>query len=187
MIIDTRFPDLNQHIPIRFSEVYVVGTGGNGDDDDEDQMYILVTEDGREVPAVLVDERTVFNATSNDIRLGKTAATEQGVTLGEKEIPAYHTTEGVQFIPAGAVVAISDLPRYEYTKLQALMCDFNSNLSNSVATRKVSIDGGVYAVGSAEALATVTIEAETETINFNIRNDGEKPCILRYFTYKEEY
>lgn len=154
---------------------------------DNTQAYILIDEDGNEFPAVLVEEKTVFTATENDIRLGTVAATEEGVTEGTKEIPAYHTTEGIQIIPAGAAVAIPGFKNYEYTKLQALMCDFNSNLADSVATQKVSIDGGVYAAESAELLATVTIEAETKTINFNIKNDGAKPCVLRYFTYKEEY
>ena len=73
--------------------------GSSGGSEDGTQMYILVDEDGTEVPAVLVEEETVFNATANDIREGMVAATDAGVIVGTKEIPAYITTEGVQAIP----------------------------------------------------------------------------------------
>jgi len=153
---------------------------------DKNKTFILIDEKGNEVPAVVVDERVIFTATENDIRLGAIAVTEKGVTVGKKEIPAYHTTEGIEIIPAGAVFSISGLPRYKYTKMQALMCDFNRSIANSTATHKVSMNGKVYAVASSEAIASITIEEETKTINFNVMNDKDKPCILRYFTYKEE-
>ena len=60
------------------------GSGLGGDDT---QAYILVDESGKESPAVLVDKETVFDATANDIREGKTAATEAGVTVGTLVVP----------------------------------------------------------------------------------------------------
>ena len=42
--------------------------------------YILVDENGVEVPAVLVDEKVTLTATTNDIRIGTTAVTEQVLT-----------------------------------------------------------------------------------------------------------
>lgn len=87
LFIDEAKPALDRHS----------GTGGGSGDDT--QAYILVDENGVEIPAVLVDEYTVFDATANDIRAGKTAATEEGVTLGTKEIPAYYVEEGYVAIP----------------------------------------------------------------------------------------
>lgn len=149
--------------------------------------YILVDSDGNEVVATLVDEATVFDATANDIRLGKVAATESGVTTGTKDIPAYHTTEGVEKIPAGSVLTIpmfSD--KCQYTKLQALICTFNTLVSDSVATEKVSIDGKVYNVGSTTVLSEVSVDSVNQSINLSLMNDSDNPVVIRYFTYKEE-
>ena len=107
----------------------------------------------------------MFDATANDIRLGKVAATESGVTTGTKDIPAYHTTEGVEKIPAGSALTIpmfSD--KCQYTKLQALICTFNTLVSDSVATEKVSIDGKVYNVGSTTVLSWEQAAAQHPTM-----------------------
>ena len=150
------------------------------------QTYILVDEAGNEITAALVSTETVFDAGPNDIRLGKTALTDMGAIVGEKDIPAYHTTEGIKIVAAGRECIISSIPRYEFTKLQALFCARGATLADSVATEKVSINGYVYSVGSTEVLATVTTDPDTESILFGITNDGTSPLIIRYFTYKEE-
>ena len=48
----------------------------------EVSTYVLVTEDGREIPAVLLEEKTVFTATAEDVRKGKVAASDEGVIVG---------------------------------------------------------------------------------------------------------
>ena len=149
------------------------------------QTFILQDPDGNEVPAVLVDQETVFDATENDIRAGKLAATERGVTVGAKDIPAYHTTEGIQYIPAGDAFSLS-INQYEYTKLQIIICPYNTSMADSVAAEKVCINDGVYAAGSTEVLAEVTTNPATKTIALGITNEGDTPCVMRYFTYKEE-
>lgn len=148
--------------------------------------YILIDTDGNEIPAVLVDEEVVFTATSNDIRSGTVAATEDGVTVGEKEIPAYYTTEGVQLVPAGTDFIISIKDRYDYTKLQAIICPFNTSLADSVAAEKVCISDDIYAVGDTTVLATVTVDHDNGSINLGITNDSDSSYVIRYFTYKEE-
>ena len=154
---------------------------------DNETVFILEDEAGKQVVGVLVDEVTPFDATPNDIRIGKTAVTNEGVTVGEKEIPAYHTTEGAQLIPSGSECKIINLKHCEYTKLQVLICVFDTSVSKSVATEKVSINGKVYAVGSNEALADVKVDAENKKISLGITNEGDTPCVIRYFTYKEIY
>lgn len=152
----------------------------------ETGTYILVDEDGVEVPAVFVDNETVFTATANDIRLGKTAVTEAGVTEGEKEIPGYFTEEGFVEISPGASLTIemfSDM--CNYTKLQAIVCAFNTTIANSVAAEKVSIDSKVYDVRSTVALTSVVVDTVNQCINFGLSNTGAKPIIIRYFTCKE--
>lgn len=151
--------------------------------------YILVDENGRELPAVYVENETIFDATANDIRAGRTAVTAKGVTVGTKDIPAYHTTEGVEMAFAGAEckIVIRTADRYNFTKLQAIICPLNTSTEDSVAAEKVSIDGKVYAAGETEVLATVTVDHDNKTINLGVVNEGTRPYIIRYFTYKEEY
>lgn len=149
--------------------------------------FILVDADGNEYMASYLDSDTVVTATANDIRKGTTAITSDGLIEGEKEIPAYHTREGAKLIAAGDECKLSGMPDYNFTKLQALFCAYNSSMSESVATNKVSINRSVYSVSSTEVLATVTIDAENEAIVFGIVNDSDSPIVIRYFTYREEY
>lgn len=160
---------------------------GSGSGSDGTQMYILVDEDGNEYPAVLVDEETVFDATANDIREGKIAATESGVTVGTKDIPSYHTLEAAKLITTGEDFTITGIKNYDYTKLQVIICALNTSISNSVAAEKVSINDKVYAVGSTDVLSDVSVDADNKCINLGITNEGSRPCVMRYFTYKEEY
>lgn len=155
----------------------------------ETGTYILVDKNGNEVPAVFVENETALTATANDIRLGKTAVTDSGVTKGTKDIPAYHTTEGFAAVPVGSEFEIW-IPRengYDFTKLQAILCPFNTSVAQSVAAEKVAIENNVYVAGSTEALATITVDHETKKIKLGIKNDGDVPFVIRYFTYKEEY
>ena len=168
-------------------KVLILGYGtGSGE---EPNTYILIDEDGNEIPAVFVTEETVFDATANDIRIGKVAATGEGVTIGEKVIPGYITTEGVRVIPAGSAFTLpnrdTSVNDYDYTKLQVIICAYNSSVSDSVSTEKVCINDHVYNVGSVESISTVSKDHDNKSINLGITNDTDKPCIVRFFTYKE--
>lgn len=148
---------------------------------DDGETYILVDENGNEIPAVLTEEEVDLTATANDIRLGSIAVTDDGVIEGTKEIPSYHTSEGMQVIMAGKEFAIKTLGnKSEYTKLQALFC------TSSVITDKVSINSKVYTTNSKDVLSTVSVDTENKIINFGITNDTTVPYVIRYFTYKEE-
>lgn len=150
--------------------------------------FILQDENGVEVVATAVSEEMVFDATENDIREGKTAATLNGVTVGTKVIPAYHTTESAKLVRAGGkfeITNLKELDLYKYTKLQAIICDYNAAVSDSVSAVMVAINDNVYEVQSVTPLATVAIDETTETIDFGISNDTDEPKVLRFFTYKE--
>lgn len=161
-------------------------SGGYGEDDDT-QMYILQDEDGTEWPAVLVDEETVFDATANDIREGKIAATDDGVITGTKEIPSYYVTEGYRAITAGSTFETPTLTHYNFTKIQAIICPFSKSLAGSVAAEKVVIGENVYPVNSTEIVASVTRDDVKKRINLGFTNDSKSIYVLRYITYKEEY
>lgn len=151
------------------------------------KSYIFVDENGNEIAGALVSQETVFDATENDVREGKVFATETGVKMGEKVIPAYHTSEGYQLITSGSVfkIPLSTLDTYDFSKLQVIICPWAGSLAKSVAAEKVAIDEGVYAVNSTELLATVTKDGETKSINLGITNDSGNLYVLRYITYKE--
>lgn len=161
---------------------YLEGDGG------PIQTFILIDEDGHEMQAFLTEEEVVLDATPNDIRIGTTAVTDAGVTVGEKEIPSYYVTEGARKITAGSqfLLKVRD-GRYAYTKLQALFCIYNTSITNSVSTDKVAVNDNVYPVNSTNVISAITLDDDAETILFNIKNDSDNAYVLRYFSYKEEY
>ena len=162
----------------------VIGGGGS-----TAKTYILQTEDGQEIPAVLTEEEVNLTATANDIRKGMVAVTNNGVIEGEKEIPAYHTRRGTKAVKDGSTLSITGLSlnnNYDYTQLQIIVCAYNSSISNSVAAEMVGIDESIYNVQSAEALSTITKNHDSKTIDLNITNNTGNALIIRYFTYKEE-
>lgn len=152
----------------------------------ESVTYILADENGKEVPAVFVESETIFTANANDIRLGKVAATASGVTEGTKEIPAYYVAEGYRLVTAGSLFAIS-VDEWDYTKLQVIICPFNTSLANSVAAEKVVIEDSVYNSGSTDAVSTVIKDTANERIDLGITNNTENRYLIRYFMYKEVY
>lgn len=151
----------------------------------EDTLYILEDEAGNQLYTTLTEQKVVADATADDIRMGKSAVTESGIVVGEKEIPSYHTTEGIQVIPAGGDCNILLPDKYDYTKMQAIICAYNTSITDSVAAEKVCINDNIYAVGNTEVLAAVSIDAENAAIKLGVKNEGDSLCIIRYFTYKE--
>lgn len=152
------------------------------------KSFVLETEDGQEIPAVLTSQEVIFTATPNDIREGKVAATGEGVTVGEKVIPSYQTVYGFKVVPPGTTMVITNLTandNYDYTKLQAMICLFNTTLSDSVATEMISIDDKLFNVRSVDAISNITKNHNNKTIEFGVTNNFEVPCIVRYLTYKE--
>lgn len=154
------------------------------------KTYFFCDGEGNEFLGTLVDEETVFTATANDIREGIIAASDLGVVKGEKVIPSYHTSEGYQIIMPNSTFIISvlkSLDRYDFTKLQAIICPWTGTLAGSVKAEKVSIDGKVYKANSNVAIAEVIKDSEKQQINFQVTNESNQLYVLRYFTYKEIY
>ena len=149
-------------------------------------VYLLVTEDGEEFVQLNGQKEVELTATANDIRLGTTAVTEKGVTEGAKDIPSYHTEQGVRAIRENSQFVLPfRTNQYDYTKLQAMTAPFNNSLSESVAVDRIVIEDAVYLPGSTEPISTVTKDDENKSINFGIMN-GDSPSVIRYFTYREE-
>lgn len=168
--------EMNQNIAWLESEV------------DETETYILVDADGNEIAAVATEEIVEITATPNDVREGKTVVTGEGIEVGTKEIPSYNTTEGFKLIPAGADFVIPlTKGKHEYTKLQAVLCPFNTSCAKSVASEKVVINDNVYPVQSAVPESSVTVVNDPNGIDLGVANVSTIPWLIRYFTYKEIY
>ena len=172
------FQEHDNRFDVEFGQVTLLSDIG--------ETYILSDDFGNEVVAVLVDNEVIFDATANDIRIGKVAATEEGVTTGTKEIPSYNTVEGNKIIMPGKQFILTGQD-YDYTKLQALICDFNTSLRNSVSTEQVAIDNAVYAVESTTVVATLTKHDDKEAIDFGVSNNSTRPKVIRYVYYREIY
>lgn len=150
------------------------------------EAFILVDDYGNEIPAVMVEEEVEVTATVNDIRLGTTAVTGEGVVVGEKEIPLYHTTEGWKLVPGGSNFLLY-VPHYEYTKLQAIFCPFNDSVDKSVAAEKVAIEDNIYKVLSSTPEAAIFKDSDNKRIDFGIKNDSGSLYLIRYILYKGVY
>lgn len=148
--------------------------------------YILVDEEGNEISAVYVDSEVVLDATDNDVRKGATYVSDTGVSTGTKVIPSYNTHQGYRIIMPGSKFAHSG-EHYDYTKMQAIICSFNTKVSDSVSAEKVSLNNFVYNVNSIDSISTVTINTTNENIDFGISNDTDAMKVLWYFYYKEIY
>ena len=151
-------------------------------------FMLKVNGSDKEIAAVVVDEEKVFDATENDVRKGMTFASNSGVKVGTKDIPAYRTKQGVVGIKPNESFSIllKDYTQYDYTKLQCLISKFNTSIDDSVSVDRVVIEDNVYTVNSTEVLSTVTKDATTGSIKLNIINDTNNNYLLRYFTFREE-
>lgn len=152
----------------------------------DDNAFIIVDEEGNEIPAVLTRNEVDLTATTNDIRLGSIAVTDDGVVTGEKEIPAYHTYEGYRAVSKNSKFVLYHT-NYDYTKLLAIFCLFNTSTANSTAAIKVSIGNKVYDIASNTPVSSVKKDHANQLIDFGVNNDTGKNCVLRYIMYKEIY
>ena len=151
------------------------------------KTYLLTDDEGNEIVGTLVEQEIVFDAETNDVREGKVFASETGVKTGNKVIPAYHTTEAFKVVTSGSrfFIKLANLDTYDYTKLQAIICEFNTSLADSVSATQIAIDNKVYEVLSTVAISEITKNDTDKTVEFGIENTTDKSFIIRYFTYKE--
>lgn len=155
---------------------------------DETETYILVDVHGNEIAAVATDEVVEITATPNDIRIGTTAVTGDGIVEGEKEIPSYNTYDGSRLVLQNSPLEVPHTKAYDYTKFQAIVCAFNTDSANSVAAIKVAINDNVYGVNSTVSLSTIAKGTDTNrSVSFGINNDSGGICVIRYIMYKEVY
>ena len=155
------------------------------------KTFVIIDESGNELTGVVTEKEQIFTATDNDVRENAVYAGDSGVSTGTKVIPAYHTHQGFRAVTAGSNMTIPNIdPKinsYDYTKLQAIICAFNTSLSDSVAAEHVCIDDNVYPVQSVASTSVISRDHNSKIINLGITNNSQTMKIIRYFMYKELY
>lgn len=148
----------------------------------------IVDGNGTEIVGVVVSSEVVFTAdASSDIREGKVAATDAGVVVGTAFIPNYNTCEGFRVVPKGGSFVLPLQDDYDYTKLQAIICEFNTSVAKSVAAKHVAIDNNLYEVQSTTMVSSITKDFVDKSIDFGVSNTSDGIRIIRYFMYREMY
>lgn len=150
----------------------------------EINTFVIVDEDGHDVPAVLVDEEVVVTATAGDIRKGKTALTYDGLVVGTCDMSNSRFAEGHVEISNGEPFVIPH-EYYDYDNFQAVICRFNTNVTDSVGVIKVALNNSVYDVQSTEPISMIVKDDVNKCINLGVINDTGNTCIIRYFIHKE--
>ena len=152
------------------------------------KTLIIEDENGNQVTGVVTDSLVVFDATDNDVRLGKTYVSDSGISTGSKDIPAYETTkDSLLVLPGESFSVVLDYrDRYDYTQLQAIIAKFNTSFDDSVEAEMIVLNDGVYATNSTEIISEITKNPDIKSIDFNIVNETDEIYVIHYFTYKEE-
>ena len=151
------------------------------------RTLVLVDEAGNELTGVITENVQILDATPADVKIGKTFAGDEGILEGT-DTKTYRTTQGMQGVPVGASISIplSHYDQYDYTKFQCIITSFNTNLTNSTAAIKISLNDNIYNVGSTDVLSSISKNAENKTIDLNIVNDTGNIVVVNYMTCKEE-
>ena len=148
--------------------------------------FVLVDADGNEYTAAYLDSDYICTAKEDDIRIGTTAITANGFVTGTKEIPNYIAEKGHVIVPPGQPVNIPvSASMCDYTLLQALICDYNTSVNDSVVTDKIVINNTVYSARSNIALSNVDVDVEQHLIKLGLTNDKETPIVVRYVLIKD--
>lgn len=146
----------------------------------------LTDENGYTVVGAVTGSKVLLTAKPSDVKVGKIAATDEGITEGT-DTKTYRTTAGVVAIPPNAefTIQLSEYDKYNYTEFQAMIMPWNTSIEDSVAVTKSVIEDKVYNVNSTTVVGDITKNDSDKSISFGITN-GSTPAIIRYLTYKEE-
>ena len=149
------------------------------------KTLIIEDENGNVLTGVVTDSVVIFDADpTSDIRAGKKAVTDLGMVVGSAIIPNYETYTGTKAVQKGKLFTIPLPDGHSYTKMQAIICPFNTSTANSVGAEKVVIDNKVFNVQSIEPLSSIVVDFEKNAVDFGITNTTENTCLIRYFMYR---
>lgn len=165
------------------SGLYGNATGGFG----IPKMVEIVDGNGNTLVGTVTDSAVVFDATREDVKVGKMFASNDGVQEGI-DTKTYRTTQASRAILPGESFSIplEDNDMYNYTKFQAMIANFNITIDDSVSVNKIVFNDAVYDVNSTAKLSNVAKNTLTKSIDLNITNSTSDTYVIHYSTYKEE-
>lgn len=165
------------------SGLYGNATGGFG----IPKMVEIVDGNGNTLVGTVTDSAVVFDATREDVKVGKVFASNDGVQEGI-DTKTYRTTQASRAILPGESFSIPLLSyeMYNYTKFQAMVAKFNTTISDSISVSKIVFKDSVYNVNSTTKLSSVTKNTTTKSIDLNITNSTSDTYVIHYSTYKED-
>lgn len=165
------------------SGLYGNVTGGFG----MPKMVEIVDGNGNTLIGTVTDSAVVFDATREDVKVGKIFASNDGVQEGI-DTKTYRTTQASRTILPGESFSIPLVSndRYNYTKFQAMIAKFNITIDDSVSVNKIVFNDAVYDVNSTAKLSNVAKNTLTKSIDLNITNSTSDTYVIHYSTYKEE-
>lgn len=165
------------------SGLYGNATGGFG----IPKMVEIVDGNGNTLVGTVTDSAVVFDATREDVKVGKMFASNDGVQEGI-DTKTYRTTQASRAILPGESFSIPLLSyeMYNYTEFQAMVAKFNTTISDSISVSKIVFKDSVYNVNSTTKLSSVTKNTTTKSIDLNITNSTSDTYVIHYSTYKEE-
>lgn len=145
----------------------------------------LVNEKGEEITAVVIGKDFIFDATAEDVKEGKTFASDLGVDVGVNE-HMHNAQHGTCLINPGDdfSVTLSENDEYNYAAFQAIIIVSDISAGNSMFANKIVLDNAVYDVASGEKVSDVTKNHAKKSVDFNLVNDTDSVCVVHYITYK---
>lgn len=144
------------------------------------KTFIIEDDNGNEIVGVITANEQVFDATPEDVKLGKTFAYDGGVGVGTDTKMAV-ASSCIIAPSAPLTIPLSEYDAYDYTKFQCVIFVRN-NPANIIG---YTVDDSVFLIGSSTQVATVSKNADTHSVDLNINNDSTQEYEIRYFTYRE--
>lgn len=151
------------------------------------KMLEIVDDNGNTIIGTVTDSEVIFDATRDDVKVGKIFASADGVQEGI-DTRTYRATHASKTILPGEQFSIplEDYEKYNYTKFQAMIAEFDTTQYDSVSVVKISLNDAVYDVNSTIKISDVTKNSSTKSIDLNITNNTNNTYVIHYSTYKEE-
>lgn len=145
----------------------------------------LVNENGEEITAVVIGKDFIFDATAEDVKEGKTFASDLGVDVGVNE-HMYNAQHGTCLINPGDnfSVTLNENDEYNYAAFQAIVTMSDMSADNSMFANKIVLNNAVYDVASGAKVSDVTKNHASKSVDFNMVNDTDSVYVIHYITYK---
>lgn len=147
----------------------------------------LTDENGYTVVGAVTGSKVLLTAKPSDVKIGKIAATDEGITEGT-DTKTYRVDFSSRLILPGQnfSIILDYYDMYDYTNFQAMIAKFNTTQSDSTSVEKVALNDALFNVNSNTKLSDITKNQTTKSIDLNITNNTDNAYIVYYNTYKEE-